>query len=733
MKQVIRLFTGFLILLTTITLHASSSSTESSSSAACTYTWGAQTSGTTSLLYSIKSVSNLVAWVGGAAGTVRRTTDGGTTWMNGNPNPGVITGDIYNIEALDGNTAFVTTSPAATFIYKTTNGGTNWTQVYTLAGAFINAVKMTSATNGYAFGDPVGGNWLLLRTTDGGTTWTSLATVAGTGDGRNNCVQIMGSVMWFGTGQNTLWRSTNSGANWTSATTTGITGQVTGIKFNSAAVGLLGGATLTKTTDGGTTFTAVTAPGTGTISGIDGDGVNDFWYVRGTGVYRSTDAGATWNSVYTGTGTQNDIKLAPDGGCLVGWICATGNVAKMSGVPVSCSYNWSAQTSGTTSLLYSVKAVSNLIAWTAGAAGTVRRTTDGGTTWTNANPNPGVITGDIYNIEAIDGNTAWVTTSPAATFIYKTTNGGTNWTQVYTLAGAFLNAIKMTSPTVGIATGDPVGGNWLILGTVDGGNTWTSISTTPGTGDGRNNCLQVMGSTVWFGTGQNTLWRSTNGGVNWTSATTTGITGQVTGIKFNSANVGLLGGATLTKTTDGGLTFTAVTAPGTGTISGIDGDGANDFWYVRGTGVYRSTDAGATWNSVYTGTGTQNDIKLAADPNGCLAGWICATGNVAKMSGQPVGIGNNNNEVPEKYLLQQNYPNPFNPTTSINFSVPTAGFTELKVYDVMGKEVAILYSGFTPAGNHTVKFEASSLSSGVYFYTIKSGSFTDTKKMALIK
>ncbi|HAX48436.1 MAG TPA: hypothetical protein DCX92_05575, partial [Bacteroidetes bacterium] len=145
----------------------------------CSYSWANQTSGTTSLLYSVKTVSNLIGWAAGAAGTVRRTTDGGSTWTDANPNTGVITGDIYNIEALDANTAWVTTSPGATFIYKTTNGGTNWVQVYTVAGGFINAIKMVSATNGYAFGDPLAGNWLLLQTTDGGNNWTSLATIAG--------------------------------------------------------------------------------------------------------------------------------------------------------------------------------------------------------------------------------------------------------------------------------------------------------------------------------------------------------------------------------------------------------------------------------------------------------------------------------------------------------------------------------------------------------------------------
>jgi hypothetical protein len=402
--------------------------------------------------------------------------------------------------------------------------------------------------------------------------------------------------------------------------------------------------------------------------------------------------------------------------------------------PVTCTYLWGPQVSGTTAGFFSVKAVSNLVAWSAAATAVVRRTTDGGVTWGNGNPNPGVIVGDIYNIEALDANTAWVTTSGASTFIYKTTNGGANWVQVYSLAGGFINAIKMTSATNGYAFGDPVGGTWLILTTVNGGTTWTPLATAPaGTGDGRNNCVQIELPNIWFGTGQGTIVRSTNSGTSWTTTPVTGLTGQILGIKFTSATLGLLGGATMSRTTDGGATWAAVTVPGTGNITGIDGLG-NDFWYVRGTGVYRSTDGGLTFASVHTAVGTQNDLKLTNDPNGCLVGWTVATaGNIAKMTGTPVGIVINNNEIPTNYSLEQNYPNPFNPTTNIKFSLPNTGLVKLIVFDILGREVATLVNEVKSAGNYTADFDASTLSSGVYFYRLESGSFTESKKMLLVK
>jgi hypothetical protein len=81
----------------------------------------------------------------------------------------------------------------------------------------------------------------------------------------------------------------------------------------------------------------------------------------------------------------------------------------------------------------------------------------------------------------------------------------------------------------------------------------------------------------------------------------------------------------------------------------------------------------------------------------------------------------------------QNYPNPFNPTTSINYSIPKASSVSLKVYDIIGNEVATLVNEFKNPGNYLVQFDASKLSSGVYFYRIQADDFTSTKKLLLLK
>ena len=105
--------------------------------------------------------------------------------------------------------------------------------------------------------------------------------------------------------------------------------------------------------------------------------------------------------------------------------------------------------------------------------------------------------------------------------------------------------------------------------------------------------------------------------------------------------------------------------------------------------------------------------------------------------GVPNGKGDNplliNNETPKEFALKQNFPNPFNPATNIQFDLPNDVKVTIKVYDVTGKEVAVLVNEFKKAGSYIVSFNGSQLSSGVYFYKIKAGLFTDIKRMVLVK
>lgn len=123
------------------------------------------------------------------------------------------------------------------------------------------------------------------------------------------------------------------------------------------------------------------------------------------------------------------------------------------------------------------------------------------------------------------------------------------------------------------------------------------------------------------------------------------------------------------------------------------------------------------------------NITVANEPTSITfdpGNWILKTLN-------SVVVGVENEVVLNEYKLEQNYPNPFNPSTTISFNLANSGSTSLKIYDVIGNQVVELVNGNLEAGWHKVDFDASKLTSGIYFYTLTSGSFTETRKMTLLK
>ena len=111
--------------------------------------------------------------------------------------------------------------------------------------------------------------------------------------------------------------------------------------------------------------------------------------------------------------------------------------------------------------------------------------------------------------------------------------------------------------------------------------------------------------------------------------------------------------------------------------------------------------------------------------------------DVEFKNGNPVDVENEKEKI-YTFKLDQNYPNPFNPTTKIKYSIPSVGASlikpvRIKIYDILGDEIATLVNEEKPAGKYEVEFDASSLPSGIYYYQLISGSFVQTKKIILIK
>jgi hypothetical protein len=156
-------------------------------------------------------------------------------------------------------------------------------------------------------------------------------------------------------------------------------------------------------------------------------------------------------------------------------------------------------------------------------------------------------------------------------------------------------------------------------------------------------------------------------------------------------------------------------------------------------GVYLSTNNGTSWSEA------SSDSRISAT---ALAVGSCGTNGTYIFAGtssygvwkRPLmemitSVPSFASNMPHGISLAQNYPNPFNPTTSIGFRVSGLGsrWVRLAVYDLLGREVAVLVDEEKPPGNHEVQFDASKLSSGVYFYRMQAGIFAETRRMMLVK
>lgn len=142
------------------------------------------------------------------------------------------------------------------------------------------------------------------------------------------------------------------------------------------------------------------------------------------------------------------------------------------------------------------------------------------------------------------------------------------------------------------------------------------------------------------------------------------------------------------------------------------------------------------------GAGTTNDLtdigavairQSSNCPTGTIDGIRVSDNWGLAVTGVATGVEEDNSTLPTKFNLSQNYPNPFNPSTVIKYQVPQNSFVNINVYDVLGNQVRTLVREEKAAGSYDVKFDASNMPSGVYFYSIQAGAFTQTKKMILMK
>ncbi|MFZ5948283.1 MAG: T9SS type A sorting domain-containing protein [Stygiobacter sp.] len=290
----------------------------------------------------------------------------------------------------------------------------------------------------------------------------------------------------------------------------------------------------------------------------------------------------------------------------------------------------------------------------------------------------------------------------------------------------------------------------------DNSSNWKRILIPPSTYGARG--LYKSTNYVYCGVGPY-IYRSTDDGLNWNNVVTsnTTIKNFYTQPNPNGGDiiyVGTLDGLFI-STNNGTSWKESNSGLGYRNMNALVGTGQNLFTATEnGGGVYYSLNGGTNWNDGNAGLPANSTGRALLLNNGFIYVGL-SDGTVWKRNLTDFGITSVKEiagEIPSLFELSQNYPNPFNPKTTIRYVIPSAAKESkeiassqqigtrndasnvtLKVYDVLGKEVATLVNKRQSAGNYEVKFDASNLSSGIYFYKLQAGNFIQTKKMILTK
>jgi photosystem II stability/assembly factor-like uncharacterized protein len=380
------------------------------------------------------------------------------------------------------------------------------------------------------------------------------------------------------------------------------------------------------------------------------------------------------------------------------------------------------------------------------------RSVDGGASWHQLAPLP-----TVSDVSMVDSSHIWVVTDSTVTggwadgFIYASSDAGQHWTVQYHDPGTtgYLNYIKMFDLLHGIAMGDPAhlgNGPPLFAKTTDGGAHWIPMNDTL-SGDWSSDTWRQLSLVTpdigyFYASGNMPgLYKTTTGGSAWaaTSFPNVGVGCDV--VKFYNEDVGLVipgpnPVGRVYRTFDGGATWEWFASPHRVWAMGIafaPGD-PSKVWSADTGYVYFSSDTGRTWLQQLSVPGKYVRDLVFADAH---HGWVLADNYVYHTSNGgaqgPDAVSGNASVMPAAFSLEQNYPNPFNPTTNIQFTIVHRQLTIVKVFDVLGREVATLVNEVKQPGTYTVEFSGSNLASGVYFYRLQAGDFVQTKHLLLLK
>lgn len=503
-----------------------------------------------------------------------------------------------------------------------------------------------------------------------------------------------------------VFKSTNSGANFSPAAPgTNFSGSQAWYDFYMHVnpfdpdYAYVGSIDIWRTTNGGTNFQNITNGYAGGVVHVDQHNMdfhptnsNELIAVNDGGIWKSTDRGTTWINLNEGLSLTQFYRIAAD----------PSNANHILG---GTQDKGTQRTLGTTN-------------WAAAFGG------DGGEVCFHS-VNQLFILGETQN----NG-------------LQRSQNGGNGWQQAIsglTGTGAWVGPIISHPTTEGVF----FTARQQVFKTESWGAGWTPISSGTG-GTIREMAISKSNPSIMYATVSNVVYRSTNEGVNFTNVTTGLPTRTITSVSVHpdSSNVAVLtfsgfGAGKVYKTTNGSVTWENISgnlpdSPVNDALIYYPGASTSILFCAMDIGVFVSTNYGTSWQEM--AEGLPNTVAMHLDYHqGTNKLRIGTHGRGVWEMTNPIGIINYNNHLPAKYSLSQNYPNPFNPVTLIKYDIVKSGIVKLAVYDILGRELKSIVNQQQNPGTYTVQFDASTLSSGVYFYKLTADGYSETKKMMLTK
>lgn len=631
------------------------------------------------------------------------STDSGIKWRP--LNPVGLSNNGINCFMWAGTNLFAGTDGG---VFLSTDGGNTWFAVN--SGLYNNVITSLAKIGSKIFAGTSSG---VFISSDNGAFWYNSSYGMTNYDVR--CLLTDGDFLYAGTGGG-IFKSTDNGNSWISSNFGLISQDVYALLLNGSTIfagtsSLSNAASIYKSTDDGNSWNSSGLPNKITYSLFQLP--TGLYAGTGDGVYRSTDNGVTWSSELGMGNTQ--IKAVSSSGTNIvlgnpdGLFVSTNNGTQWKAVGYKPTYVWSIDGNDTQ-------------LWATVAQHDVFYSTDNGDSWLKRinDLDPAY---RYIDITCSDSGVyaAYINNNLTNTGIYKTTDNGLTWNWLYGFFNRSINTIEAASDSLILIGLYYRNGEFGFYGL----NPFTYYSTfgIPNQGVG---CFAVKDDVILAGTNGG-IYRSTDGTTTWVNVGGSASCFAVSGNNIFAASDGVF------LSTDDGITWSSIgllNKP----ISSLAAFGNNVVAAVFSEGIMISTDLGATWNLKNDGLDvTPSNVTDLYVKDGMIFAAIDQLSFWKRSLTNISDVEETKENLPIEFSLYQNYPNPFNPTTNIGYEMPVSSYVTIKVYDVLGKEVATLIDGHKPAGSYEVEFDGKELTSGIYFYQLTTRNFIQTKKMILIK